>query len=540
MKPILTLITTLLLLLFACQNSYAEENIDGIATITELTADDISTPNDNGTSWDNAFANLTEEQRGNLIRNLDFNENLKMWETLKIDASGIENDLKKNSNAEFEFEWNLKGSSTKIGNIYEQTFDNYGKKNINLNVYLKENNEKKLITSRDISLFVYKSKTNLIFDTDINNDLLLRYKEKSLDEWVFIEEVLKTNETNIQKNNILHLITSQTDLNEDQWNYITIWWNKDFLFSVLSNINKEIESTNSEQILNIALLSPLSTDVLENYFRNFLSNKEWIDTILLLPESSRSQIWLNPENIISLENNLQKNGYEYLNINTTSQISEILFISKFINILSNKWFATSDIFLVILIPFLFTWLSFMKHLVGLSPVGSIIPIMLTLSLFQIWIIATLVLLGSIIILNLILSKITNKYTLLYTPKMSFIMIINIIVAIILINSLIQYNLLEVNMTDITFIILFVIICERLITVVLSKEFWEYKYNLLNTVSFAAVGYLIFSFSFIQTTILAYPEIILLLVPVNFIVGRFTWLRITEYFRFREVIKNIEE
>ena len=163
----------------------------------------------------------------------------------------------------------------------------------------------------------------------------------------------------------------------------------------------------------------------------------------------------------------------------------------------------------------------MKHLVGLSPVGSIIPIMLTLSLFQIGIIATMVLLGTIIILNLILSKITNKYTLLYTPKMSFIMIINIIVAIILINSLIIYNILEVNMTDITFIILFVIICERLITVVLSKEFGEYKYNLLNTVSFAGVAYVIFSFSFIQTAVLAYPEIILLLVPINFIVGRFT-------------------
>ena len=89
-------------------------------------------------------------------------------------------------------------------------------------------------------------------------------------------------------------------------------------------------------MFNIVLVSPFSTDVLENYFRNFLSNKNWIDTILLLPESSRSQIWLNPENIISLENNLQKNGYEYLNINTTSQISEVLFISKFINILSNK------------------------------------------------------------------------------------------------------------------------------------------------------------------------------------------------------------
>jgi hypothetical protein len=33
---------------------------------------------------------------------------------------------------------------------------------------------------------------------------------------------------------------------------------------------------------------------------------------------------------------------------------------------------------------------------------------------------------------------------------------------------------------------------------------------------------------------------LLLIPLNFIVWKFTWLRVTEYFRFREVIKSIEE
>ncbi len=486
------------------------------------------------------FDDLTEQERLNLMKDLDFSENLKVWETLKIDVWGIEKELKKNIEWEIEFEWNLKWSSTKIWNIYEQKFDTSWKKSINLNVYLKENNEKKLVTSRDISLFVYTSKTNLIFDTEINNDLLLKYKEKSLNNGVFIEEILKTNSKELEKNNILSIIKWLNSINTEKWNYITVWWNKDFLFSVLSQMNKEIDSTKSEQIFNIALVSPFSTDVLENFFKNFLANKNWIDTILLLPDTSKDQIWVNPNNIISLENTLKQSWYEHLNINTTTQISEIFFISKFINTLSNKWFWTQAIFLVILIPFLFTWLSVMKHLVGLSPVWSIIPIMLTLSLFQIGIIATLVLLWTILILNLILSKVTNKYTLLYTPKMSFIIIINIIVAIILINSLIQYNLLGANMTDILFIILFVIICERLITVVLSKEFWEYKFNLLNTMWFAWVAYIIFSFSAIQTIILAYPEVILILVPINFIIWRFTWLRITEYFRFREVIKNIEE
>jgi hypothetical protein len=31
-----------------------------------------------------------------------------------------------------------------------------------------------------------------------------------------------------------------------------------------------------------------------------------------------------------------------------------------------------------------------------------------------------------------------------------------------------------------------------------------------------------------------------LIPTIFLMGRFTWLRITEYFRFKEIIKSVEE
>jgi hypothetical protein len=34
--------------------------------------------------------------------------------------------------------------------------------------------------------------------------------------------------------------------------------------------------------------------------------------------------------------------------------------------------------------------------------------------------------------------------------------------------------------------------------------------------------------------------ILGLIPLNFLIGKFTGLRVTEYFRFREVIKTVEE
>ncbi|MBP6084900.1 hypothetical protein KA517_01540 [Candidatus Gracilibacteria bacterium] len=41
-------------------------------------------------------------------------------------------------------------------------------------------------------------------------------------------------------------------------------------------------------------------------------------------------------------------------------------------------------------------------------------------------------------------------------------------------------------------------------------------------------------------ILAYPEIIFLMIPINYLIGKWTGLRISELLRFRELIDTIEQ
>ncbi len=483
---------------------------------------------------------LESEPQKHLIDNNSFRKNIKVWETINIDLWIIKDQLIKKLNKKVEFEWSLKWSTTQIGTLFEKKFEKYWKKTINLNIYSKEDNKKKLLASEDISIFVYTNKTPLIFDLSLWKKQLQQYKEKSRDSWIYIEEIISLSLKEIEKQNISQLIAQLDSYNSTEWNYINIWWNKEFLSWILSKINKEREWDKNKQLFNIVLISPFNTDVLQNYLRNFLSNKTWIQSILLIPESSISQIIYKPDRIDLLEASLKEKQYEYVNINTKTKISQYLFISQFINTLSNKWFPSNGIFIILLIPFLFTWISILKHLIGLSPIGAIIPIWITLLLFQIWVIPTAIILSILIVLNLLLSKVTNRYTLLYTPKISFIITINIVVIMVVINFLFKYNLLESSISDIIFIILFVVISERLITVILSKEFSEYRFNLLNTLLFSLFTYLLFKITLVQTFILAYPEMILILIPINFFIWRFTGLRITEYFRFREVIKSIEE
>ena len=80
----------------------------------------------------------------------------------------------------------------------------------------------------------------------------------------------------------------------------------------------------------------------------------------------------------------------------------------------------------------------------------------------------------------------------------------------------------------------------MINIITSKDLDEYKESFFYTILIPLFCYGIFQISYVKVFVLSYPEIILLLIPLNFMIGRFSWLRITEYFRFSEVIKNIEE
>ena len=481
---------------------------------------------------------IAEEYIDDIFKNHNFSKTLQIWEELKIDLTEIEKKLKEKYSSKIIFKWDLKWSWTKKWNIYSKIFNIDWEKEIRISIYFKEQNVEKLITTKKYNLFIYKEKFFIIIDNkNIQKENINFYISKARNNWIYIEKIFESNYKELSTKDIYKNISSKK---LKKHNYIMLWWNKNFIFSVISQLNKEININKSTEKLNLVLISPFNTSVLNNYLRNFISNKDWIKSILLLPESSMSVTWFNENNITVLEKNLKSSEYEYININKNSNISEILFISKFVNNLSNEWFTTNYIYLILLIPFLFTSISIFKHLLWFSPIGIIIPVTLTLLMFQIWFIITIIILCSIIIINLLLWRLTNKYTLLYTPKISFILIINIIFIIWILNILFYYNFINLNTADSLFIIFFILISERLITIVLWKEFSEYKYNLLNTVAFAFILFFIFSIGFIQTLILAYPEIIIFLIPINFIIWKFTWLRVTEYFRFKEIIKSIEE
>jgi hypothetical protein len=194
----------------------------------------------------------------------------------------------------------------------------------------------------------------------------------------------------------------------------------------------------------------------------------------------------------------------------------------------------------LIIPIILLIITFFKHFIWISPIWIAIPTFLTILFFKLWFFVTLFLIFAYLIVNFSISVITSRYNLLYVPKMTFILTLNIILLVVLINIWYSFNLLSLDLNDTIYFVIFLLISEKVINILLSKDLIEYKWPFFYTLIISIVAFLILSIWGIKILILAYPEFLVFLIPINFLMWRFTWLRMTEYIRFKEVIKNIEE
>ena len=94
--------------------------------------------------------------------------------------------------------------------------------------------------------------------------------------------------------------------------------------------------------------------------------------------------------------------------------------------------------------------------------------------------------------------------------------LNIIFFIIVFNLFSYYNIFPLDLSDILYFIVFIIISEKFINIIISKDLLEYKTPFIYTLVIASLCYFILNIDAIKLLTLAYPELILGLIPLNFL------------------------
>lgn len=123
------------------------------------------------------------------------------------------------------------------------------------------------------------------------------------------------------------------------------------------------------------------------------------------------------------------------------------------------------------------------------------------------------------------------------PKMALAMFV---VAVFLITTLTLsavYGIFDVTNLSIFPILLLVLLSDRITALFLERNLEETILTTGVTLLLGMLGFVLLSWDALRSLVLLYPELILLLIPLNIVIGRYFGLRVTEYIKFQPVIKH---
>ena len=197
----------------------------------------------------------------------------------------------------------------------------------------------------------------------------------------------------------------------------------------------------------------------------------------------------------------------------------------------------NTVMLVLLLPLLATIIAFFRHIVGLPSLGLLLPIALSITLMATGIPAGILLLLTIIVGTTTARILMKKIRIMYLPKLAMsLWFVSLFIFLTLTVSAWQ-GILEVKQLSIFPILLLILLSEQIFAIQVGTTPKQAAQVTMITFFLALLGYFILSWEALRTFILLYPEAVIALVPINFIIGRWFGLRFTEYFRFAEVLKH---
>lgn len=262
---------------------------------------------------------------------------------------------------------------------------------------------------------------------------------------------------------------------------------------------------------------------------------------VLLTRPPALELVLSAETVEAVQTDIINSPVEYRLLGAFSErtirdISPTNFISYGINFIINRGVPINSIVLLLMLPVIATILALARQVIGIKAFGLVTPAMTTLAFLVMGLRYGLLVFGAVLLSGTLTRLILRKLHLLYLPRMALVLT-SVSLAIL---ALLGLGLA----TDKSGVLSFSIF-PALILVILAEEFIALQFTsgakrafniTLWTLLLAIACYLIVSWELFRTLILSYPELVLLALPINILLGRWSGLRLTEYLRFREVIR----
>lgn len=194
----------------------------------------------------------------------------------------------------------------------------------------------------------------------------------------------------------------------------------------------------------------------------------------------------------------------------------------------------NTIFLILLTPILALMVSFVRVVIGLTTLDMLVPIALAFVFVAIGVAIGVMILITIFLASYLSKMLLKKMRIMFYPKRSLsILFLSIFVFAALTVSLF-FDLDRILSVSIFPILILMLLGDSIVSVQLTKSMSETLTITTTTILLGLAGYMLAVSEAVRDMLILYPEIVLLTIPLNLLIGRYFGLRLMEYFRFNNL------
>lgn len=219
--------------------------------------------------------------------------------------------------------------------------------------------------------------------------------------------------------------------------------------------------------------------------------------------------------------------------------------------LINQGIPKYTVLLLLLLPIISTFLVFARYLIGVKNIKMYVTMMFTLAFFDLAIVDNSFssVDGLKYALPIILTATPIAFaTYMLFKKVSFHYLSKITVILSISSIFVLFSLYLASQTEstgyvnssIVSILLLVIAIDTSARTLIRRGFKRAVEVFITNIMLALVIFGFISIKVVRDFTLEYPEIVILAILANFLAGKFSSLRLTEYFRFSKILTQSEE
>jgi hypothetical protein len=214
-------------------------------------------------------------------------------------------------------------------------------------------------------------------------------------------------------------------------------------------------------------------------------------------------------------------------------------MSELVHFIMAQHVDINTVFLLLALPFIATLIAAFRQVVGIKSFGIYAPLVLTFAFWATELKYGLAIFAVIFVTGTLARYLLKKIRLLYMPRMAIVLTLISIAVLVLITVGGHFRRYGLSSTSILPILIMIVLIEKFISAQVEKGFRTAALLSLETLAISVAGFFVLRWEAFQWFVLEYPYYVIGLLISDVLLGKWSGLRLSEYFRFRNVIKHVD-